>query len=184
MSLARSLPAIAVAAALALTVAGCVGPPVGTEQPPAAVSEAPSGPTATAPAAGPTDEPADREVADSCEWDSDAPASDAQAPTGEDGDLASVLIGSWQHTHFDSGEGWEATDNDIRYVFVSTDRMLYCQHVPGVTEHAENRVDISLMGSVIQPPSPHPGFEVLAYSTDRMVWLNNFDGSTYLLVRR
>jgi len=135
-----------------------------------------------------TDAPAEpagpAEQADSCEWDLDRVTADATPPSGQAGDLAMVLIGSWQHTHFDTGNGMEANTNDIRYVFPSVDDLIYCQHVEGITDHAENRASISLDGTVIQPPSPHPGFEVMAWSADRMLWKNNFDGSTYLLVRR
>lgn len=181
MTLSRRLPAAALAAALAFTVAGCVGPPVTSGDaptPPAGTTQSPSASEA------PDDDTPSAPVADSCDWDSEAVAASAEAPTGEAGALENVLIGSWQHTHFDSGDGWEPASNDLRYVFVSTEQLLFCQHVPGITEHAENRAAISLEGNLIQPPSPHPGFEVLAYSADRMLWLNNFDGSQYLLVRR
>lgn len=181
MTLSRRLWSAALAAALALTVAGCVGPPVTSGDAPNPAAGAAESPTASEPAA---DETPSAPVADSCDWESEAVSASAEAPTGEAGALEEVLPGAWQHTHFDSGEGWEPASNDIRYVFPSTDQLLYCQHVPGITEHAENRASISLDGNLIQPPSPHPGFEVLAFSADRMLWLNHFDGSKYLLVRR
>lgn len=184
MTTTRRLTLTVLATALALTVAGCVGPPVtGASGPgspePTTAPEAPQPDQSTPPAA-----PIEA-VADSCEWE--APrldSADTTTPTAQDGELASALIGSWQHTHFDSGSGWEANTNDIRYVFPTDSTLLYCQHVPGITDHAENRAGMTLNGTVIQPPDPHPGFEVVAWSTDRMLWTNNLDGSRYLLVRR
>lgn len=66
----------------------------------------------------------------------------------------------------------------------SAEQLIYCQHVPGATDHAENSAVITLEGSTITPPSPHKGFEVLAWSEDTMLWKNNYIASTtYLLVR-
>src|SRR5690554_4493835 len=81
------------------------------------------------------------EQADSCDWDSPKVSGDPAPPSGQDGDLQSTIIGAWQHTHYDEGGGWEAMNHDIRYVFASGDQILYCQHVPDVTEHAENRAE-------------------------------------------
>lgn len=182
MTLTRLLSTVAVAAALSLAVSGCVGPPV-------TGPATPGGPAPTAPAGetgspGASEPGAPRVQADSCEWELPRVNADAVTPSGQSGELVSVLIGSWQHTHFDTGSGWESTSNDLRYVFPAEDRMIYCQHVPGITDHAENRAGISLEGALIQPPSPHPGFEVVAWSTDTMLWVNHFDDSRYLLVRR
>lgn len=181
-ALVRRLSATALAAALAVTVSGCVAPPIaGTPVPPAATPTTPSGePTApeTSDPAQPVAQP------DSCDWESPRVDAAADAPTGQSGDFATVLVGAWQHTHFDSGDGWESASADIRYVFPSAEQLLYCQHVPGVTEHAQNRAAIRLEGSLILPPDPHPGFEAVAWSADRMLWVNKLDGSSYLLVRR
>lgn len=106
------------------------------------------------------------------------------APEGQAGELADVLIGSWQHTHIDGGAGFEAVSKDIRYVFPSTDQILYCQHVPGVTDHAENSAAVTLEGTYIGLPAPAKGYEVLAWGKDSMLWLNPYDNSHYLLIRR
>lgn len=148
--------------------------------------------TPTAPQVDPTgpgdaEEERPAEQAASCEWERPTlvPAAAPAVPEGRSGELRTVLIGSWQHTHLDSGSGLTPVeDKDIRYVFPAADQLIYCQHVPGITDHAENRAPISLDGDTILPPSPHPGFEVLAWSGDTMLWQNNFDGSQYLLVRR
>ncbi|MEO7348392.1 MAG: hypothetical protein ABIW32_00790, partial [Terrimesophilobacter sp.] len=110
----------------------------------------------------------------------------AKAPSGREGDLAIALIGSWQHTHTDSGSGFEAlkTTTDIRFVFPSTKRLLYCQDVAGATSQAENSVNISLDGAEIVLPSPASGYGVVAWDANTMVWTNNRDGSLYLLQRR
>jgi hypothetical protein len=170
------------AAGLALGLTGCLGQPItGTPAPDAAAPGA-AAPDTTAPTTDDGAGPA--EQVDSCEWEKPQASSEATLPSGHEGDLATVLIGSWQHTHYDSGDGMEAVDNDIRYVFPAPGELIYCQHVPGVTDHAESRAAFTLDGSLIAPPSPHKGFEVTAWSADRMAWTNNFDGSTYLLIRR
>ncbi len=124
---------------------------------------------------------------ETCDWE--APrlgTGPAEAPSGQSGDFATVLIGAWQHTHFDTGSGYEAleTTTDIRYVFPSTSRMLYCQDVVDATHQAENAVDISLDGLEIVLPSPATGYGAVAWDADTMVWKNNRDGSLYLLKRR
>ncbi|MGO2745318.1 hypothetical protein [Microbacterium sp.] len=53
-----------------------------------------------------------------------------------------MLIGAWQHTHTDEGSGFEAVMNDHRYVLPSPERMLYCQHVPGATDYADQSANI------------------------------------------
>lgn len=129
---------------------------------------------------------APRQQSEDCEWDVPALASPAVSlPSEGDGDLGVRLVGAWQHTHFDSGSGFEPIDGkDIRYVFPSTERMLYCQHVPGITEFAEQGTDISLEGQAIALPGSHPGFTVREWNDSSMVWVNNMDGSLYLLQRR
>lgn len=174
------LAVVGAALSMAVVLAGCS--PAGDSATPGAMSESPAA-TPDDSTTGSPKEPAQQ--AASCEWDlPQLPAGAATAPEGTAGDLASVLIGSWQHTHFDSGDGFESLDKDIRYVFPSTEQLIYCQHVPGITDHAETTAAFTLEGSTILPPSPHTGFEVLAWSDDSMLWQNNLDGSTYLLVRR
>lgn len=169
---------------LAFALAGCA-PALDSAEPGGATSPSPTVSPSATPGSGTSGTEKSPEQAASCEWDSpQLPAAAAVAPKGTVGDLAIALIGSWQHTHFDSGTGFEEVSKDIRYVFPSTEQLIYCQHVPGVTDHAENAAAYTLEGSTILPPSPHPGFEALAWSGDSMLWKNNRDGSTYLLVRR
>lgn len=182
--LAHRLARVALVSLIALGVSGCVGPPM------SGVPSASTPPDSQEPAASETDAPAEPtgpagpvEQAASCEWDIPAITAAAAAPTGQDGELATVLIGSWQHTHIDSGDGWETLDKDIRYVFPAPGQLIYCQHVPGITDHAENSTTHTLEGTLIAPPS-HKGFDATAWSADRMVWTNNYDGSRYLLARR
>ncbi len=126
-----------------------------------------------------------RQQAEDCGWDRSGLASPpVTLPSGGDGDLGVRLVGAWQHTHFDTGGGFEPLDGkDIRYIFPSTERMLYCQHVPGVTEFAEQGTDITLEGQAIVLPGSHPGFTVQEWDDSSMVWVNNMDGSLYLLQR-
>lgn len=130
-------------------------------------------------------EPAVQE--ETCGWDSPAVSGDSGgAPNGQEGDLATVIVGAWQHTHFDSGSGFEPNGpgTDIRYVFPSATRILYCQDVAGATNQAQNAADITLDGTKIVLPGSAPGYTATAWNADTMVWTNNLDGSTYLLKRR
>lgn len=126
-------------------------------------------------------------VADTCDWDSArlSPGDTSAAPTGTAGKLSETIIGSWQHTHIDTGAGFEPlkSTTDIRFV-LSPDRFLYCQDVEGATDHSENSAPLRLDGSEIVLPSPATGYGVTAWDDDAMVWINHRDGSLYLLVRR
>lgn len=182
--LARRLTLGALVSVIALGVAGCVGPPISGTPGPDTETPSASQTPAESPAPEPEEPAGPTEQAASCEWDKAQVSAEATRPTGQEGNLATVLIGSWQHTHFDSGAGMESLEEDIRYVFPAPGQLIYCQHVPGITDHAENKATFTLENTLIALPAPHKGFEVTAWSTDRMVWTNNFDGSTYLLVRR
>ncbi|SJM52511.1 hypothetical protein CZ774_05665 [Frigoribacterium sp. JB110] len=96
-----------------------------------------------------------------------------------------MLVGSWQHTHTDEGSGFEAVTNDHRFVFPSPDRMLYCQHVPGATEHEENAANVVLNSTRIEWGGGEYGYTVMAWDADTMVWDNAVGGGyIYLLQRR
>lgn len=145
--------------------------------------------TPSAPEAAPEQEPQEGAAiqAEDCGWGSGPVAGDAsQVPSGSEGALDVVLVGAWQHTHFDTGGGYEplGEGTDIRYVFPSTERLLYCQDVEGATNQAQNSADITLNGTEIVMPSPATGYTVVAWSADTMVWENHRDGSHYLLKRR
>ena len=123
---------------------------------------------------------------ETCDWDAARLNSgSANPPSSAGSNLATTIIGSWQHTHIDTGSGYEELKptRDIRYVFPSTTRMLYCQDVQGATSQAENAVDIELDGTKIVLPLP-TGYQVMTWSNDTMVWTNERDGSLYLLKRR
>ena len=174
----RILLALAVATVLALV--GCAAAPQATEQTSGTTEQN----TATGePTVAPEEPTGAAEQAASCEWDIEQITAAPTPPEGSVGDLTTVLIGSWQHTHYDSGDGFEAVDHDIRYVFPAADQIIYCQHVPGATDHAEQSATITLDGTDLVLPAG-PGFRVLAWNDDSMLWLNNVDDSTYLLVRR
>ena len=124
-------------------------------------------------------------VEESCDWDSPRLSAPAEVPAGQDGELAKVLVGSWQHTHTDEGAGFEEVENDHRYVFTSPERMLYCQHVPGATEHEENAADVVLNGAAIELPGGKYAYTVTAWDQDTLVWDNPVGGGyVYLLQRR
>lgn len=125
--------------------------------------------------------------AESCDWDSPRlSSSGADAPHGQSGDLKAALIGAWQHTHIKDGADYEAVKpgTDIRYVFPSATRMLYCQDVAGATSQAENAVDLQIEGTKLVLGSSGVSYGVVAWSADTMVWKNHRDGSLYLLKRR
>ncbi|XBH21349.1 hypothetical protein V5R04_14225 [Jonesiaceae bacterium BS-20] len=174
-------------------------PPVVTEEKPTAQAPVEEAPEASAPPAK-EEAPAEQEASEpepapeapavqeeSCGWDSPAINGDSGSAPSSPGDaLERVIIGAWQHTHIDSGSGFEPLNSgtDIRYVFPSATRLLYCQDVAGATSQAENAADITLDGTKIVLPGSAPGYTVTGWSADTMVWTNNRDGSTYLLARR
>lgn len=119
-----------------------------------------------------------------CDWEHDPAAWSGTMPTRSPVDLGSALIGAWQHTHFDDGDGIEPVTGDIRYVFPADGEMIYCQHIAGITDRAEQAAPITIVDNRISPPAPHPGFDVMLMGDDTMVWINNMDGSSYVLVRR
>lgn len=169
--------------ALIVTLTGCAPESSGPMQTTAATApDAASEPEPTSePEASAEAKPQPQE--ETCDWDSPAAAGGTDAPSGQEGDISTVLVGAWQHTHYDTGAGFEAVDNDIRYIFPSAERILYCQHVPGVTEYAENAANFTLNGTSIDLPGA-PGYEVSAWDDDTMLWINRADDSTYLLQRR
>ncbi|MGB3413570.1 MAG: hypothetical protein WBA28_02520 [Microbacteriaceae bacterium] len=105
-------------------------------------------------------------------------------PTRTPKDLAKNLIGAWQLTHINTGAGLEPVSADIRYIFPAEGQMIYCQNVPGVTDHAEQSTTITIERTRISPPGSHKGFEVLLMDDTSMAWVNNTDSSSFLLVRR
>lgn len=137
----------------------------------------------TAPA--PDSETADETTqAETCDWDSPRLMGAAAAPAGQDGELSGVLVGAWQHTHTDDGYGFTEVVNDHRFVFPAADRMLYCQHVPGATEYAENAANVTLNGTTIELPGGY-SYTVTAWGEDTMLWNNPVGGGfDYILQRR
>ena len=173
----------------ALVLTGCAGESFFEADAPVTGTTAPgngsSTPQAPEAEAKPEVKPVNQE--ETCDWGSARTNSGStKAPSGQSGELANVLIGSWQHTHTDSGSGYEALKptTDIRFVFPSTTRLLYCQDVAGATSQAENPANISLDGTELVLPSPATGYGVVAWDANTMVWKNNRDGSLYLLQRR
>ncbi len=179
-------------AASALVLGGCAAEPgAGAPRPaPPAPSSAATGPAAAEPDVAEPTTPAPAAVTqdETCDWGSGRLASGSAdaVPSAPGGDLTTALIGAWQHTHIDTGSGYEAVSptTDIRYVFPSTARLLYCQDVENATSQAENTADITLDGTELVLPSPATGYAVTAWDADTMVWTNHRDGSTYLLKRR
>lgn len=171
-----------------LALVGCAPEP-GEPAPTSAAANDRSDASDTEPAQRPTAEPEPSTAAqsvvqaESCDWETPAVSAGSDAPTGQAGELTTVIVGAWQHTHIDSGAGFASLDQDIRYVFPSSERLLYCQHVPGITDYAEHAADFTLNGTAIELPGA-PGFVVSEWSSDTMVWLNRTDDSRYLLQRR
>ncbi|RCS63192.1 hypothetical protein CIK77_03145 [Microbacterium sp. JB110] len=63
--------------------------------------------------------------------------------------------------------------------------MLYCQHVPGATEHEENAANVVLNSTRIEWGGGEYGYTVMAWDADTMVWDNAVGGGyIYLLQRR
>lgn len=177
------LPALIIVPFLAVALAACTPdatPPSATNSDQGPTSE----PASSAPEAE-EDQAATVTQEGTCDWDASKLSAPADVPEGQTGDLAEVLVGSWQHTHTDEGSGFEEVVTDHRYVFPSPDRMLYCQHVPGITEHAENAANITLNGTAIELPGGQYAYTVTAWDDDTLVWDNPVGGGyVYLLQRR
>lgn len=175
--------AAVISVALALVLAGC-----GSSAEPDDAADGPartSGPESTPGDVSPSTPPGVQTQEETCDWDSPKLSGPAEAPSGQGDELAEVIVGSWQHTHTDDGSGFEETANDHRYVFSSPGRMLYCQHVPGATEHAENAANITLNGTRIELPGGKYSYTVTAWDQDTLVWDNPVGGGfVYLLQRR
>lgn len=189
----RTGQSIAAAAAALLLLVGCAAEPGDSSPAPDAGSKTDvSGGSDSNSETDANAEPAPEALtpvsqAEDCEWDTPVlPAGAAPAaPTGTEGDLNTVLIGSWQHTHYDEGAGYVPLEGkDIRFVFPAEDRLLYCQHVPGITDYAENAADIGWDGTTILVQETTRLYTVNSWSADSMVWINERDGSRYLLQRR
>lgn len=182
--LPRTRMAIAVTA-LAFVLVGCSTSPSdapGEQGSTTGSEQSPSSPSSDDDPAEPAGERVQEET---CDWDSPKISGDGLAPVGQAGELPKVLIGSWQHTHTDEGAGFEAVTNDHRFVFSSPDRMLYCQHVPGATDHAENAADVTLNGTKIELPGGKYAYTVTAWDDNTMLWDNPVGGGyVYLLQRR
>lgn len=183
----RARQAAAVCAVLALLLTGCgqedspgegqAAAEPGSSQSQASESKEESLATSEEEAVSVTEE--------TCDWESPRLSTPADVPEGQSGELSEVLVGSWQHTHTDDGSGFEEVMNDHRYVFSSPERMLYCQHVPGATEHDENAADVVLNGTAIELPGGKYAYTVTAWDADTLVWDNPVGGGyVYLLERR
>ncbi len=177
-------------AATALLLAGCAG---GGDWPGSPAEPAPTAPVASVDAShAPSEERPAPSVstptpttADSCDWDRPAAPGTSAAPNGSVGAVRDTIVGAWQHTHIDTGEGFAPIDGaDIRYVFPSADEILYCQDVPGATLQAEQRGAITWEDTTIVLPGGALRYTVTDWSDSAMVWHNHLDGSRYLLVRR
>ena len=127
----------------------------------------------------------------SCNWSAARlmPTSAPPIPTGQDGELASAIVGAWQHTYTIRSGGAPSALNDttdIRFVFPSDDELIYCQHITGIVEVGPNerRVSFTLDGTQIQLPGT-AGYNAVAWSEDVMLWDNNtISGEQYVLERR
>lgn len=182
----RVAQAAAVCGVLALLLIGC-GEGVSAGEGPAAPGSASSQSQASEseePHSEPEEEAASAPEA-TCDWDSPRVSAPADVPEGQSGELSELLVGSWQHTHTDEGSGFEEVMNDHRYVFPLPERLLYCQHVPGATEYAENAADVVLNGTAIELPGGKYAYTVTAWDNDTMTWDNPVGGGyIYLLQRR
>lgn len=177
-------------AASALILSGCAAEP----------EDAPSDATAEAPIeAAPTEqEEAEEEEPEAepeaatqektCDWDTAAlrPGSTGEVPTSADGDINTAIIGAWQHTHIDEGDGFYEVGEgtDIRFVFPSPTEFLYCQDIAGVLEERQIDATVVIENNEISRPDSDPVYVAQAWSDDTLVLTNMLDQSLYLLKRR
>ncbi|WP_438254574.1 hypothetical protein [Microbacterium sp. A82] len=173
--------------AVVLALASCTVPAASEEAAPGGVADeqASASEPATASDGGSTAEPVENTQEESCDWNSPRITGSVDTPQEHGLELSEVLVGAWQHTHTDEGSGFEEVPNDHRFVFPASDRLLYCQHVPGATEYAENAADVTLSDTTIELPGGKYGYTVTAWDEDTMLWDNPVGGGyVYLLQRR
>src|SRR5690554_4568715 len=107
-ALSQSVTALAITPLLVVALAGCSGDAAETDQTSSVQAPATEPASSASPdvdpeptdAAEPTDDAVQEET---CDWDSPRLTAPADVPTGQDGDLQTVIVGSWQHTHTDEG---------------------------------------------------------------------------------
>lgn len=186
MTARRPLVLACVLVAAAWGLSACAGEPAETNESVSETNET-SAPNATESEApeDSSDSAAEAVVqAADCGWEMPRIAGSGSAPSDPPSELATRIIGAWQHTYFSEGGAQTATLPDIRYIFPSEGGLIYCQDIPGSTSSSEARTDFVIEGTFIKLPDDHPGFEVIAISDDAMLWINHIDGSEYLLERR
>lgn len=113
---------------------------------------------------------------------------DRVVPTGQEGALTDVLVGTWQHTWaYDPGlpgAAWTAisdADTNIRFAIRDLQTFLYCQRAGanGVRESA-----LTLDGTKLKISGP--GYTAKAWTKDIMVWRNDLfqDREALYVLRR
>lgn len=125
-----------------------------------------------------------------CNWDSPAVVVDAAVdPDAKDGELAELLVGAWQRTGYDIGEGYqmyssdgESADRDYRFFFTADGEYLFCQNTPE-TDHGERRGDFTLEEATLDL-SDDGSYTALSWNEENMTWKNHLSGATVYLQRR
>lgn len=167
-------PLAAVVLASSVMLVGCVP---GQESSP---SPTPSEPAQSAPEA-PAEEP-------SCDWDSPKLVTDTlKIPQGQEGDLATVIIGSWQETHYKSGDTFYPVKEgtDIRDVFTSAGMTLTCESIEGFTHQKEGRIhSFNVEGSKVRYFGYPNTYTMLAWDANSIVWKIDGKDTVTLLQRR
>ena len=163
---------------------GCASEPALVETPESSTGTTPTSAPESATAAPVETEPNAVSQEASCGWDVGPATWSGEMPGRQPDSLVPGIVGAWQHTHVNDGGGMKPVSGDIRYIFPSENEMIYCQDIPGITDKAEQPTLITIADNRISPPAPHPGFDVMLMDENTMVWINNLDGSSYVLVRR
>lgn len=125
----------------------------------------------------------------SCNFDAARLEASAPSPVPEaqNGELAQVIIGAWQHTHtIENGGSPEPldSDTDIRFVLADEQTFIFCQSITGFQEPDSNEATYTLDGNDIVVGGT-ANYTALAWTEDVMVWNNNTGaGGQYILQRR
>ncbi len=150
-----------------------------------------SGETTTPSSSEKSDSPVDASSQASgsvCNWDETRLiVADFTPPTGQQGDLAEILVGEWQYTHYDLGlgGGWESweDDNDRRYVYADATELVYCVIAKSGDSPSELGATYTVVGDQITLDNGN-GSTAVAWTKDVLLLSNHYDDSLELFHRR
>lgn len=123
-----------------------------------------------------------------CNWDeARLLGADYDLPSDQQGNLAEVLVGHWQFTHYDLGlgGGWEpwVDEEDRRYVYADTGGLIHCVTSSTGGSPSALGATYSVAGDQITLDNGN-GWTAVSWTQDALLLSNHFDDSLELHHRR